>query len=198
MRNYFSILLFTILFFSCNSTTEPELSIKNELNVKVYNTDTWDAQTNTMDFAVGAVVHLVSDATTITSTTDINGIASFSNVVAKNYTLLASKENLSNLINTEAVNNKLIGNLILGVYASQAEIDMSPYYANAKVGGVKLLDVNGDGLINTDDKVYGSFYKFEYKYRDVNEDGIIDVFDLINGNLVKIDNISQVNMYIGK
>lgn len=198
MRNYFSILLFTILFFSCNSTTEPELSIKNELHIKVYNTSTWNAQTNTMDLVVGAVVHLVSDATTITSTTDINGIASFSNVAAKSYSILASKEDLGNLTNTETINNKFIGNLILGVYSSQAEIDMSPYYANAKVGGVKLLDVNGDGLINTDDKVYGSYYKFEYKYQDMNADNKIDVYDLINGNLVKVDNISQVNLYIGK
>jgi hypothetical protein len=168
------------------------------MHVKVYNTSTWNAQTNTMDLVVGAVVNLISDSVTILATTDKNGIATFSDVKAKNYSLFASKENLSNLTNAETLNNKLIGNLIVGVYSSQAEIDISPFYANAKVGGVKLLDVNGDGLINTNDKVYGNFYKFEYKYQDINADGKIDVFDLINGSLVKIDNISQVSLYIGK
>jgi len=66
------------------------------------------------------------------------------------------------------------------------------------VGGIKLADVNGDGIINDKDKVSGGYLKFEYQYKDLNADGIIDVKDLVNGGLVGIDNQVEKTIYIGK
>lgn len=40
-----------------------------------------------------------------------------------------------------------------GIYQTQAEIDDSPHFADAKPGDVIFEDVSGDGIINEDDKV---------------------------------------------
>lgn len=39
-----------------------------------------------------------------------------------------------------------------GIYMSQAEVDAVPQFADEGVGDVKWLDVNGDGLVNPDDR----------------------------------------------
>ena len=40
-----------------------------------------------------------------------------------------------------------------GVFNTQQELDSYPHWANARTGDIKFVDVNGDGVINTDDRV---------------------------------------------
>ena len=54
-----------------------------------------------------------------------------------------------------------------GVYQNQAEIDGSPVYgtrANVKPGDLKYQDVNGDGVINSDDRIYAGSYQPKLYY----------------------------------
>ena len=40
-----------------------------------------------------------------------------------------------------------------GVFNTQEELDSYPHWANARTGDIKFVDVNGDGVINADDRV---------------------------------------------
>jgi hypothetical protein len=197
-RNTYAIFACLLVFVSCNKSNEPAATIKNEIKVKVYSTSAWNSTTNKMDTVVGATVNLISDSATVSAVTDKNGFATFGGVKEKEYYIVASKVDLSNLANKSTTNNKIIGNLIIGVYTSQTDIASSAAYSNAVIGGVKLSDVNGDGRIDNNDKVEGNYLKFEYQYKDLNADGIIDVKDLLNGSLVEIDSQVQKNVFIGK
>ncbi|MDD4489229.1 MAG: hypothetical protein PHD30_01850 [Paludibacter sp.] len=191
--------MITVLLVLVGCEKSDELpTIKNEIQVKVYNTSTWSVTAGEMEVEIGATVLLVSQSGTVSAQTDNNGIATFSDVKEKGYTLLASKGDLSNLINKNTVDGVLIGNLIVGVYTSQADIDNWATYPNAVVGGIKLADINGDAVINNEDKVAGSYLNFEYKYQDLNADGVINVYDMMNGSLVQMDNVVEKDIYIGK
>jgi hypothetical protein len=197
MKNYF-VLVCLLYFVSCGKTNEPVATVKNEIKVKVYSTASWSPTTNQLNTVVGATVNLISDSATVSAVTDNNGYATFSGIKEKEYYIVASKEDLSNLTNKTTLDNKIVGNLIIGVYSSQAEIENSAANSNAVVGGSKLADVNGDGRINDNDKVHGNYLKFEYQYKDMNADGLIDVKDLLNGSLVQIDNQVAETIFIGK
>ena len=191
--------MITVLLVLVGCEKSDELpTIKNEIKVKVYNTSTWSATAGEMEVEIGATVLLVSQSGTVSAQTDNKGIATFSDVKEKGYTLLASKGDLSNLINKNTVDGVEIGNLIVGVYTSQADIESWASYPNAVVGGVKLADINGDAVISNEDKVAGSYLNFEYKYQDLNADGVINVYDMMNGSLVKMDNVVEKDIYIGK
>lgn len=191
--------MITVLLALVGCEKSDELpTIKNEIQVKVYNTSTWSATTGEMDVETGATVFLMSQSGTVSAQTDNNGIATFSDVKEKGYTLLASKGDLSNLINKNTVDGVEIGNLIVGVYTSQADIENWATYPNAVVGGIKLADINGDAVISNEDKVAGSYLNFEYKYQDLNADGVINVYDMLNGSLVQMDNVVEKHIFIGK
>jgi len=113
------------------------------------------------------------------------------------YCVVASKGELSNLMNKSTIDNEIVGYLIIGVYNSQTDIENSATYSGAIVGGPRPADVNGDGLINNNDRVHGEYIDFEYQYKDLNNDGTIDVKDLVNGNLVFIDNLVEKSVFIG-
>lgn len=183
-------------FTSCDNANDPTETVKNEIIVKVYDVSTWSVSTNKLDTTIGATVRLISDSTTFMSTTGKDGTVTFSNVTEGDYTIIANKENKCNLIKTASVDNKTIGYLVAGVYSSQAEIENSPTDSSAVVGGPRLYDLNGDAIINNNDKTGGQFCSFKYKYQDTNADGVIDVYDLINGNLVRVDNQIIINVYI--
>lgn len=190
--------LLLLLLVSCNNSKDPIITtVKNQIQVKVYNAKTWNSQTSKMDSVIGATVYLISDSVTVTAITDNKGIATFSNVKEKNYYLISSKGNLSNLMNKDTVNSKVFGNLIIGIYRSQDDINSSAENSNAVVGGVKLADWNGDGRINNYDKVQGLPVDFKEKYKDINGDGIIDVKDLVNGSLIKLDSSIATSVFIG-
>ena len=191
-------LLMACLFslVSCDKTDE-QTTVNNEIKIKVYSTKTWKATTLKMDSIVGATVHLISGSDTVTALTDNSGIATFSNVKEKMYCIVASKGELSNLMNKSTIDNEIVGYLIIGVYNSQADIENSATYSGAIVGGPRPTDVNGDGLINNNDRVHGEYIDFEYQYKDLNNDGTIDVKDLVNGKLVFIDNLVEKSVFIG-
>lgn len=197
-KNIYLILVCLLSFLSCGKTDEPVATVKNEIKVKVYSTVTWDSTTNKLDTVVGVIVNLISDSATVSAVTNNNGLATFSGVKEEEYYIVASKGDLSNLTNKTTLNNKIFGNLIIGVYSYQADITNSAANSSAVVGGPKLADVNGDGIINDNDKVQGNYLKFEYQYEDMNADGVIDVKDLLNGSLVQIDNQVEKTIFIGK
>ncbi len=198
-KNIYWILTCFLSVVSCDKTNDPTAAttIKNEISVKVYNTKTWSSITNKMDTVVGATVNLISESGTATAVTNSKGIATFSEVKENTYYLVASKDGLSNLTNTSTVESKVIGNLIIGVYTSQTDIESSARYSNSAIGNPKIADVNCDGLINSNDKAQGNYLKFEYKYMDLNLDGVIDAKDIMNGSLVKADNQVDKVVYIG-
>jgi hypothetical protein len=61
----------------------------------------------------------------------------------------------------------------LGVFTSQADLDSYPHVATAQVGGIKVRDANGDGVIDENDRVrcgnprpdvtIGMSHRFTYK-----------------------------------
>jgi len=197
-KNLYVVLAGLLLFTACDKTTDPVATTKNELKVKVYSTSSWNAARNKMDTVTGATVRLTSDEATVTAVTDDKGVAYFTNLKEKKYGLVVTKSDLSNLINTATINNQLLGNLISGVYSSQTDIESSAINSGALVGGPKLMDVNGDGRIDDNDKVKGYYLDFEFNYLDVNADGILDVKDLVDGKLVKTDKLVEETIYIGK
>lgn len=197
MKKYlFVAFAFLFTISACDDANDPEKTIKNEIIVKVYDTSGWNASTNKMDTIVGATVSLISDSPTLTATTGNNGIATFNNVKENDYYIIATKGDKCNLIKRTTIMNKTMGYLVVGVYSSVEDINNSPIDSSAVVGGPKLYDLNGDAIINNNDKAQGQFCSFEYKYQDVNADGIIDVYDLLNGSLVKTDNQIKVSVYL--
>ncbi|WP_288428623.1 TonB-dependent receptor [uncultured Spirosoma sp.] len=55
----------------------------------------------------------------------------------------------------------------IGIYQNQGEIDGSPVYGNrasVQPGDLKYEDVNGDGVINSDDRVYAGSYQPKLYY----------------------------------
>jgi hypothetical protein len=76
-------------------------------------------------------------------TTDQDGKADFYGVKGTSFLVTISKDNKSNIIN---------GYVLDGRYDNQDEIDSSPDYANALIGGLKFKDVNHDGRVWPDDK----------------------------------------------
>ena len=197
-KSIYIILSGFLLVTACNKSTDPVAGTKNEIKVKVYSTTSWNASDNKMDTVTGATVSLTSDEATVTVVTDAKGVASFTGLKEKTYGLVVTKGDLSNLINTSTVNSQVLGNLISGVYSSQADIEGSAIYSAAVVGGIKLMDINNDGQINANDKVSGYNFDYEYSYQDVNADGIIDVKDLVDGKLIKTDQEVEKTIYIGK
>lgn len=197
-KNIYLVLVCLLSLVSCDKTNDPVATVKNELKVRVYSTETWNSTTNKMDTVVGATVNLISDSATVSAVTDNNGFATFSGLNEKVYYIVASKGDLSNLINKTTLNNIINGNLIIGVYSSQADIETSAAYSNAVVGGSRPADVNGDGIINDNDIVQGNYLKFEYQYKDMNADRVIDIKDLLNGSLVQIDHQVEKTIFVGK
>ena len=89
----------------------------------------------------------------------------------------------------------------LGVYMNQAEIDADPAsYANAKPGDGKYEDVNGDGVLNSDDRTiignpapdfsYGITNNFRFKNFDLSF-----LFQGVQGNEIFDNNLHRSLFY---
>jgi hypothetical protein len=63
------------------------------------------------------------------------------------YTYSVTKGNETN------VPGNALGFVIAGIFTSQEEIDSLPFQSGAQLGGLKFIDMNGDGIINNDDRV---------------------------------------------
>ena len=186
-----------LLFVTCNPNEPEKPAIKNELKVTVYDTKTWTPSSTTLKTAENVTVKLSSKSYNATAVTNEQGVAVFQDVKEGNYFILATKDVLSNLYNQKTADGVTLGHLIVGVYNSQEEIDSWAAYSNAKIGGIKLADINRDGLIDNSDLISGNPLTYEFKYKDLNNDGVIDAKDIVDGSLQKKDNLVEVKVYIG-
>lgn len=116
----------------------------------VFSASSWTPGNPDLSIVPGATMQLYKDQASFDSGTpdytfksDENGKIIFYDldVVAKYFVVEKGTE--SNIVN---------GYLIEGVFQSQADIDNSPHQDGATVGGLKYADINGDGVINEDDK----------------------------------------------
>jgi hypothetical protein len=88
--------------------------------------------------------------------TDSNGRVIFNQVQQDDYFVYIEKGNQSNVIEKEIINGKEVGFLIGGIFQNQAELDQSSVkLPGTSVGDPKLVDVNGDGILNVNDKTVG-------------------------------------------
>ena len=128
-----------------NSVLSAEFTIKDAT--------TWTPENPSMNAAASATIKLYASQLSFddnmpeyTFVADNNGFAKTHDIVPGDYLMLVEKDNLSNVVD---------GYLIAGIFQSQQEVDNSPQQDGATVGGLKFSDVNGDYVVNSDDKVYG-------------------------------------------
>ena len=87
-------------------------------------------------------------------------------------------QNLTSLLQVGVPINSFYVYDAIGVYKTQAEVDAGPKMSGTKVGDSKYRDVNGDGIINNDDRTivgnpqpkftFGITNNFRYKNFDLN------------------------------
>jgi len=136
--------------FTCNKkddTVTPTTTV--EITVKDGNS--WSASNTSLSISSAATINLYATQTDVTNntpkytaTTDQTGVAKIPVNFQSQYLLTVQKGNAKNIIN---------GLLVIGTFQSQAEIANSASQATAVVGGPKFADVNGDGKIDSNDKV---------------------------------------------
>ncbi|MDN5213101.1 PKD domain-containing protein [Fulvivirgaceae bacterium BMA12] len=120
------------------------------IDLTILDATSWSQSNASLDVVVDANVNLfVSQASAdagkadLTLKSDNNGKAKIYDLVAGTYYLSVDKGDLS---------NSKDGFLIAGVFQSQEDVDNSPFQSGAAVGGIKYMDLNGDFVLNDDDK----------------------------------------------
>ncbi len=115
----------------------------------VYDCSTWSPSV-TRTLQPGATITVYSNQIDINTpktydvlTTDQNACADFYGEKGKAYFVIIKKDNKSNIIN---------GYVLDGRYDNQAEIQSSPIYSGAVVGGLKFKDINEDWNVFPNDK----------------------------------------------
>lgn len=137
------------------------LAEKKEITIDVIDVDSWSPVNPGGDYAANANVKLLDrnnpdrNSPLYEGITDSNGRVIFNQVQKDDYFVYIEKENQSNLIEKEIINGKEVGFLAGGIFQSQAEVDQSVSLPGTSVGDPKLVDVNGDGILNVDDKTAG-------------------------------------------
>ena len=193
MKNYiFLIFWLSIILISCEMDTEESNSSVSQLTITVYNATDWSVS-QTSPLCNGATVNL------ITSSSD-DGKVVFNDLEVGTYNIVVTKGDLSNLIEKDAGTNR--GYIASGIFQSMAEI--SDYtndlggllQPDAEPGDLKIVDVNADGIINSDDKVLSDSYNF-IPYEDINADGIVNEDDKIDGSYKYLENVDKI-VYIGQ
>lgn len=196
--------LFT-LFTSCEEDflkNEKEEADVRTINITIYNASSWDeskgSDPNNLDKVANANVYLTSQTGILSAVTDENGIASFNDVEFGYYTIKASTGELNSLIEIETMDGADLGYLIDGVYTSQQEIENGPETTNSQIGGLRFRDLNGDGIVNSNDKSLGESLSFEQSYKDFNGNGIIDDNDKVDGAYQKNPSIVDMVIFVGR
>ena len=123
--------------------------IKPIVNFTVYDCSNWTLQSyKTPEPNAKIKVYLKAEDVGTTKTYDVltsdqNAQAVLYGLKTNNYYYTVEKDNKSDIIN---------GYILIGTYNTQQDIDNSAIYAGATIGGLRYLDFNGDGRINSDDK----------------------------------------------
>lgn len=118
------IIKFTV--YDCSDWTPESFSVpKASATIKVYTNAENVGTTKTYDVL----------------TTDEDAQAILYGLRTNNYYFTVEKDNKSNIVN---------GYVLLGTYNTQEEVDGSPD-PDAQIGDLKFMDINGDGILNSDD-----------------------------------------------
>lgn len=127
-----------------------------EANITVFDATQWSTDNRNGLPAAGATVNLYTSTEAYfdgtpdyTTTTDASGVAHFTGIPAGNYYAVVTKGSLSNtwpnalklsLANTDSL------------FQSETELANAPHMYSAVPGDFRFVDINGDGIINGDDK----------------------------------------------
>ena len=160
MKKLFLVLISVMVIlstqsFSCKKDIVPVVS-KTIIEITVKDANSWSTSNTSFSLSTGATIFLYATQADITINTpkytsiiDQSGLVKIPVVFQVGYFLIVKKGKASNLYN---------GYLIKGIFQSQASIQSSAFQNPAgTVGGLQFEDVNGDGIINTSDKVTGSY-----------------------------------------
>jgi hypothetical protein len=123
--------------------------------LRILDATSWTLENQTLSIVPNAVIKLYTTQSSFdnnipdfTTTSDANGMVLLSNLPIQNqynYFLIVEKTDLRNIKD---------GYIICGVFNNQEDISTWPTQAGAYVGGLKYNDVNGDGIINSDDRTW--------------------------------------------
>ncbi len=149
--NYTNPVPFTITSEDKNSMNVFKVVVRNPIvYFTVYNCSNWTLE-NFREPQPNAIINVYTDPDEVGTantydvlTTDHNGQAILYGSRENHYYFTAEIGNKSNIVN---------GYLLIGTYNSQEEIDSHAYDPNAEIGGLKFADINGDGVINENDKI---------------------------------------------
>ncbi|HEY0612175.1 MAG TPA: RagB/SusD family nutrient uptake outer membrane protein [Chitinophaga sp.] len=147
---------------ACNKDEEqptPPTDNTTTLEVQVYNTLNWSASQPYGTPETVATVQLFktresfnSNAPAYSQTTDANGKATFAKIDTGLYYIVARSVNASNLLDATLSDGAYIGYLADSLYQTQAEVAAGPANRYGAPGNFRLADLNGDGMISTNDK----------------------------------------------
>lgn len=138
------------------------LAETNEITIDAIDADSWSPVNPGGNFAANANVKLLDtnnpdiNFPLYERMTDSNGRVIFNQVQQDSYLVYVEKGNQSNIVEKEIINGKEVGYIISGIFQSEIEVDQSVKLPGTSVGDPKLIDVNEDGILNTNDKVVGN------------------------------------------
>ncbi|MBG0861140.1 MAG: T9SS type A sorting domain-containing protein [Bacteroidales bacterium] len=126
-----------------------------KIDLRVLDATSWTLENQTLSIAPNAIIKLYTTKSSFdnnlpdfTTTSDANGMVQLNDLPVQNqykYILIVEKSDLRNIKD---------GYIIGGVFNNQADIDSWPTQAGAYIGGLKYIDVNGDGIISSDDRTW--------------------------------------------
>lgn len=147
---------------ACNKDEEQPTPPENNtttLEVQVYNALNWSTSQPYGTPEPVATVQLFktrerfnSNAPAYSQTTDANGKATFAKIDTGLYYIVAFNVMASNLLDATLRDGVKIGYLADSLYQTQVEVAAGPVNKYGAPGNFRLADVNGDGVINANDK----------------------------------------------
>ncbi|MEQ7800632.1 RagB/SusD family nutrient uptake outer membrane protein [Pedobacter sp. ASV1-7] len=141
-----------------NVNDEPE---STSLEVTVWDATMWSAAKSKGEAASDALVTLYNSQKDYADSipaqegrTDVNGKVIFKTVSPGIYYIKVTQGTKSNIFNRSAKQGGLYtGYVNAGIFQNQTEINAAPIQVLAVPGDFKWVDVNGDGVINNNDRI---------------------------------------------
>ena len=130
------------------------------VELTVYDANSWTADSPTLATVADAEVKFYTDEASVqsgspsyTAQSDENGKVVLYDLEAPfSFFIMVQKGDASNIKD---------GLIIGGVFETQAEVDSAPMQDDPRVGGLKYLDINADGVISADDQMAGQYISLE-------------------------------------